>query len=259
MLFNFRYWPKYFLFTISLLPLLVLTCSQLNAGSQSERAPSLFSVTFSIPNTFNGVSGPGPMSGPEPYATAANPLFGAANVWNNLPAPFGVLVTNPSWSGLVDNQGRTTHVGFSVTGTVLPTNLYPYDPSAYVGDTLRSQFISWNSWNGPVFGGAGPGESTTIRWAISGLKPHTRYAMFVYGGLADISRSFDISIEGVTKNVPVYLYGSSIGAGGVYFAHIWSDPWGRISGEGIGVGDDSTAQNEANWVGFQLVEMRVRQ
>jgi len=194
------------------------------------------------------------MSGPEPSATAANSLFGAADVWNNLPAAFGVLIENPSWSNLLDHKGRLTGVTFSITGTVLPVNLYPFIPSAYVGDTLRSRFLAWNSWNGPVFGGAGPGESTTIHWTISGLQPNKRYAMFVYGAVADISRSFDMTIAGVTMNVPTYIFGSPIGAGGVYFPNLFSDSQGSISGDALGVGNDATALNEANWVGFQLVE-----
>jgi len=245
--------PKFVRFTFASLALLVLVGSQSHARDRSARGHSLFSVTFLVPNSF-GAGGPGPMSGPEPSATAANPLFGLADVWNNLPAAFGVLTKDPSWSGLVNSHGAKTRVSFSVKGTVLPINLYPYNPAAYAGDALRSQWIAWNSWNGPVFGAAGPGESTTIRWTISGLKPHRRYAMFVYSNLADLSRSFDMRIEGITKNVPTYVYNTPIGPGGVYFANLFSDASGRISGRGIGVGDDSTALNEANWVGFQLVE-----
>jgi len=248
---NFRFQPKYLLFAVALLTLLIL------ASTQPIRAQSLISVTFSIPNSF-GMGGPPPMSGPESAATSANPLFGSANVWNNLPTVFGVLTTNPSWSGLVNSRGATTRVKFSIVGTVVPVNLYPYNPSAYVSDTLRSQFIAWNSWNGPVFGGAGPGESTTIRWTISGLRPNARFQMFVYGAIADISRSFDMTIQGRTMNVPTYVYGSSIGSGGAYFVDVFSDPRGRISGVGRGIGNDSTALNEANWTGFQLVQVRTR-
>ena len=217
-------------------------------------AQSLISVTFDIPNSFNGVTGPPLMSGPEPSATSANPRFGNANVWNNLPLSFGVLTTDPSWSGLVDNRGGATRVSFSVTGTVLPVNLYPYNPAMYAGDTLRSQFLAWNSNNGPIHGGAGPGESTTIRWTISGLRPRTRYRLFVYGALAGISRSFDMTIGRTTENVPSYVSGNNIGAGGAYFAFVMSDSKGRIRGEGVGIGSSTVAgaPNEANWSGFQL-------
>jgi len=243
--------PKHLLFAATLLAFLLFV------STQSLNAQTLISVTFNVPNSY-GLGGPPPMSGPESGATSANPLFGAADVWNNLPTSFGILTKNPSWSGLVNSKGEMTRISFSVTGTVLPVNLYPYGPSNYGSDILRSRWIAWNSWNGPVFGADGPGESTTIRWTISGLRPNTRYDMFVYGAVADISRSFDMTIEGRTINVPTYIYGSPIGLGGVYFAHIISDPWGRISGRGIGVGEDLTAQNEANWPGFQLVEIPTR-
>jgi hypothetical protein len=248
---NSRCRSWYRLFTVTLLALLVCAGSPLQA--QGGRSRRLFGVTFSIPNSF-GLGGPAPMSGPEPAATAALPLFGAANVWNNLPATFGVLTRNPSWSNLVDSKGRTTRVRFRVVGTVLPVNLFPYGPDLYVGNTLRSQFIAWNSWNGPIPGAAGPGESTTIRWTIEGLQPNHRYSMFFYGAVTNTARSFDMTIQGRTKNVPTYLYGAPMGSGGAYFANLWSDGLGRIRGQGIGVGDDSTAENEANWVGFQLVE-----
>jgi hypothetical protein len=244
-----RSWHR--LVTVTMLALLVVTGSPLHA--QGGGPGRLFSVTFTIPNSF-GLGGPAPMSGPEPAATAALPLFGAANVWNNLPATFGVLTRNPSWSNLVDSNGTMTRVRFSVAGTVLPVNLYPYGPDLYVGNTLRSQWIAWNSWNGPIPGAAGPGESTTIRWTIGGLLPNHRYSMFFYGAVANIARSFDMRIQGRTKNIPTYLYGTPMGSGGVYFANLWSDGRGRVQGLGVGVGDDTTAENEANWVGFQLAE-----
>jgi hypothetical protein len=245
-----------------LLASLVLSAGLLHAKDRSTAAPplppsSLLSVTFDIPNSF-GAGGPVPMSGPDPSATAANPLFGRADVWNHLPAPFGVLTANPSWSGLVDSEGRKTRVRFDIRGTVLPVNLYPYAPDLYEGNTLRSQFLAWNSWNGSVPGGAGPGESRVIRWTISGLRPNAIYAMFVYGSLADSSRSFDMRIQGVTKSVPTYPFGSPMGSGGAYFPYLRSDYRGEISGLGIGVGEDSTAVNEANWVGFQLVRVPSR-
>lgn len=238
------------LVSVALLALLFLGGSP----SHAQAPPRLLSVTFSIPNPFG--EGPGPMSGPEPAATAALPLFGATNVWNNLPAPFGPLITDPSWANLVDSNGRTTRARFTVEGTVLPVNLYPWFPVGYIGNELRSQFLAWNSWNGTIPGGAGPGASTTIRWTISGLRPLTRYSMFFYGAVADDARSFDIRIQGRRRSVPTYLFGDPMGSGGAYVASVWSDWRGRITGRGVGVGEDTTADNEANWVGFQLVERR---
>lgn len=236
------------------------SCGGGRGGGGGGAAQSLISVTFNIPNSFNGVTGPPLMSGPEPSATAANPRFGVANAWNNLPITFGVLTTNPSWSGLVDSKGAATNVNFSITGTVLPVNLYPYNPAEFAGHDFRSQYLAWNSNNGHNPGGAGPGESTTIYWTLTGLRPRTRYRMFVYGPIAGISRSFDMIIEGRTRNVPTYVSASTIGFGGAYFANIRSDGSGRISGlaRGIGSSTASGAVNEANWTGFQLLEARRR-
>jgi hypothetical protein len=61
--------------------------------------------------------------------------------------------------------------------------------------------MAWNSWNGTVFGGAGP-DRTAIEWTISGRKPDAEYDMFVYGAAGDVSRSFDMTIDGRTMNVP---------------------------------------------------------
>jgi hypothetical protein len=214
-------------------------------------------VTFDIPNSF-GSGGPEPWSGPDPFATAANPRFGRANVWNHLPADFGVLVRDPRWSKLVDHRGRPTRVRFVVRGTVLPTNLYPYNPAAYAGNTLRTQWLAWNSWNGDIPGAAGPGSSKTIFWRITGLEPRARYAMFVMGNIADINRSFAMHIQGATKTVQTTAFGGPLGTGGAYFPNLRADRRGRIWGLGIGVGDDTTYLNEANWAGFQLVRLPSR-
>ena len=56
---------------------LLLACS----CAAGELQADLFSVD--LENTF----GPHAMSGPEAAATAANPAFGAANVWNQLALP----------------------------------------------------------------------------------------------------------------------------------------------------------------------------
>jgi len=73
------------------------------AAGQSATTNTLISVVFKTnADGFFPVSPP--MSGPDPAATSANPLFGVANVWNNLEVPFQ-LNTNPSWSDLVDSTG----------------------------------------------------------------------------------------------------------------------------------------------------------
>jgi hypothetical protein len=242
-----RYRARHLYFGATALTLLML------AGTQSLRADGLISVAFNIPNSF-GAGGPSPVSGPESSATSANSLFGAANDWNHLNLNFGVLTTNPGWTNLVNSAGAATGVDFSITGTVLPVNLYPFNPSAYGSNTLLSQFVGWNSCTAGGCG-AGAGESTSISWTISGLAPNTTYNMFVYGAIADQSRSFDMTIAGTTINVPTYAYGSPIGPTGVNFVNVVSNSQGDISGVGTGVGSSVGTMNEANWSGFQLVQV----
>jgi hypothetical protein len=88
---NSKYQLRHLRFSVTLLTLLML------ASTQSLRADSLISVAFKTPNPF----GQSPnISGPESAATSANPLFGAANVWNNLDFTFGGLTTNPAFTNL---------------------------------------------------------------------------------------------------------------------------------------------------------------
>ena len=143
-------------------------CSLLMTGTQSLTAQTnatgvVISVAFKSVNPLG--SGP-PMSGPDIAATEANPLFGAANAWNNLQFAFD-LNTNPSFTNLVDSTGATTGVAFSITGTVEAVDFFPY---VTFHDPIRTSNIFWNSWtNG---GGAfGPGESTLISWTLTGLPP----------------------------------------------------------------------------------------
>ena len=240
-----RYQLKRFLFGITLLMILML------ANTQSLRADSLVSVAFPTVNTF-GSGGPGPMSGAESAATSANPLFGAANVWNNLSLPFGVLTTNPGWTNLVDSTGASTGVGLSITGTVLPVNLYPYNPANYAGfPPLSSQFLAWNSHIVP---GTNNGETSSISWMLTGLTPNATFDMCVYGSIADQSRSFNMTIEGTTLNIPTSAYGKSSSAGCSNFQNITSNALGEISGVGTGVGSGVGTANEANWSGFQIVQ-----
>jgi hypothetical protein len=139
---------------------------------------------------------------------------------------------------------ETTGVDFSITGTVLPVNLYPY---AAGQDPLRSVFIAWNSNEER----AGLAESTSISWTLTGLAPNSKFDMFVYGSRADQNRSFNMTIEGTTINIPTYVTGSKP-HDGVLFASIASDASGTISGVGTGIGSSVGSANEANWSGFQL-------
>jgi hypothetical protein len=219
------------------------------AGAESARADELISLAFNSPNSVG--PGPAPISGPESTATSANPLFGAANDWNNVNITFGVLTTNPSWSNLVDSTGASTGVNFSITGTVLGVNLFPYFPGQ---DPLRSEFIAWNS-NSSGGGAAGAGESTSIDWTLTGLAPNATFDMCVYGSISGTSRSFDMSIGGKTLNIPTFASATPQQAGCVLFSSIISNASGDLSGVGTGLGSSAGAANEANWSGFQLVQV----
>jgi hypothetical protein len=209
---------------------------------------SLYSVAFKTDNP-GGTTGP--MSGNEAAATAANPAFGAANEWNNL-YTYPALTTNPSWSNMVDSTGAASNVGFSITGTVGPVDFTPWEPAP---DPVRTAFLFWNSWqNGQ--GAYGPGESTNIAWALMGLKPNATYAMFFYGGLADTNRYFSVTIGGTTQQVWAYNDSISHPLTGTLFATVYSNASGRITGTGDGSGSGwSGSANEANWAGFQIVEL----
>ena len=235
--------------------LVLLTCLSvaITAGAQNQAAPSP-NTTFLVSVAFKPAGNPfgssPPESGSEPAATAADPLFGAANVWNNLPSVYGDgLDVNPTWNNLVDSTGSSTGVSFSITGTMLPVELFPFLTNP---DPLRSAFLAWNSWtNGG--GGAGPGESTTISWTLTGLPRASTFDICVYGSVADMNRSFDMTIQGTTMSVPTFDNLSSPPPNCVLFSNVVSDAHGTISGVGAGVGSSLTATNEANWSGFQIV------
>lgn len=206
-------------------------------------ADTLISVEFRA--VASGFASP-TFSGVEPAAAAADPLFAAANVWNTLDFPFEVgTVTNPSFSNLVNSTGATTSVGFSITGTILPVNLYPFlSPPP---DVLRSDFIAFNSNADEDLG-----ESTSITWQITGLVPGGEYDMAIYGGRADQARSFDMTIEGVTQNIPTLVWTNPAPSGVVLFRDLVASPTGTISGVAAGIGSDLGSANEANWPGFQI-------
>jgi hypothetical protein len=236
--------------TLMAIVLLFVTAAQqlANAQTPSNAKHMLVSVAFKTNTPFGNSP---PVSGPETAATNANPLFGAASVWNNLQVGYGSLDTNPAWTNLLDSTGAATAVNLSITGTIGAFDFWAlYDPST--NDSLRSGYLFWNS-NEANNSGFGPGESTTINWKLTGLPPSTTFDMCVYGTLADYTRSFDMTIQGVTQTVPTYLYSTAPAPGCVLFTNIMSDASGTISGVGAGQGENLDVANEANWSGFQIV------
>src|SRR5262249_15600636 len=88
----------------------VLSAVCLAASTVSARA-NIISVDF-------GIDGSPVQSGVEPAAAAADSVFGNANVWNHLNlVEFGPQA-DPTFSSLLDSNGNTTSVGFSIVGTV---------------------------------------------------------------------------------------------------------------------------------------------
>jgi hypothetical protein len=65
-----------------------------------------------------------------------------------------------------------------------------------------------------------------------------------------------MSIQGTSQNIPTYSDFAPHPLGGVLFASLYSNANGTISGIGTGLGSGLTAANEADWSGFQLVEVR---
>jgi len=189
------------------------------------------------------------ISGPDPASTAADPLFGTANAWNNLNIPFGVLSTNPIWNNLVNSTGALTNVSFSVTGNVAGVDFNPFIANL---DPLRSEFLAWND----TVGSGGLPLSTTIDWELTGLAPKTTYDMCVYGSQANYDRSFNMTIQGTTLNVPTFDATTSTPTPGcVLITNLLSDGNGMIAGVGTGIGDPSQYTSEADWSGFQLVQV----
>jgi hypothetical protein len=111
---------------------------------------------------------------------------------------FGVPTTNPGWNNLVDSTGAVTSASLSITGTVGGVDFDAFFPGL---DPLRSDAVVWND-----FLGGSSSISTTIDWTLSGLTPNATYDMCVYGSEADYDRSFNMTIEGTTLNVPTYNY-----------------------------------------------------
>ena len=213
-------------------------------------ADDLVSVAFSGQYPSNwGLPQPPLISGPEAAATAANPLFGAANVWNNLELTnqgFQELV-NPSWLNLMDSTGANSGVGLSITGTVAQAVMYGLIPNP---DPLRSQYVAFNDNAQPQY----PNMSDSISFTFTGLDPGASYAMCVYGARTNYDRTFNMTIQGSTLAVPSYNTTDNPlpGPDCTYFSHMVASAAGTITGTGVGIGSDQNLANEADWSGFQL-------
>jgi hypothetical protein len=179
-----------------------------------------------------GISAHGLYSGVEPLAAAANPVFGAANDWNDPLLGYLSPETNPSFSNLLDSQGNVTSVGFQFTGVV----------DTYTGtdgscpNTLMCDFIYLN-------GGA-------LDWTITGLTPNSVNYMYFYnyGSAAQSYRVFNMALD-TDGNGSLDGNFTVDAVNGVYAAPILASPTGTISGE-----MQCCLSGQASWSGFQIDE-----
>jgi uncharacterized protein (TIGR03437 family) len=174
-------------------------------------------------------------TGVESQAAAASPLFGTdgSNTWNYLSVAPGVLVTNPSFSNLVDSTGATTNVGIAFTGVLFAADDNPIDNNA--SDGVENDYFAIGA--------------TPLSYVISGLPPNVQVTMYLYAPnfvlydsgnpVGQPSRAYTLTANGTTINVPS-------GPDDNALATVTTDGSGNISGTW------STAGNEGDWSGFQL-------
>lgn len=223
----------------SLLALTILSALTI-AVPRAHAASLLLGVDFGTTNTLGGPPSP-TFSGSESAATAANPVFGAANVWNGVDVPEydQTPLTNPTFSNLVDNSGASTSVGLSFTGAVKGYS----GAGNGSGDALRKDYIFLNSTNE---------ETTSLAFAITGLTPGASYAFFGYGGNED-NGDFDLELD--TTGTGVFMTQVVSGnAGTAYFNSVTANSSGEINGEIVGIGPIISVSNEADFAGFQLAQ-----
>jgi hypothetical protein len=205
---------------------LIATPAVSAAAASASESSQLLSVHFTAIGT-------PPFSGIEPVAAAADPVFGQANVWNQLGfVDFGPDV-NPSFTSLVDSEGNATSAGFSITGTVGGYGAYLFFNSREL--------------------------STSIDWGITGLAPSTSYRLYTYGAAADYIRDCSLLVDtngnGDLSDESAQLIGSAANdytaSKDAYFPSVLTDAIGSILGRTTAIGDPEIP-NEANWGGFQL-------
>jgi PEP-CTERM motif len=176
-------------------------------------------------------------SGVESSAAALDPAFGSANVWNDLTTGDAGVISDPSYSSLLDSTGAITDVGFSITGT-----LDSYNGVSSTASSLTRDYLFWN---------ASPSQSATLSWTISGLTPAASYALVFYGANTDVDRSMDMTIDGYGA-VGAVVTSNGSQPDPLYVQTVVASAAGVISG--------TAAANpgfEGDWAGFQIVSAMV--
>jgi hypothetical protein len=151
-------------------------------------------------------------------------------VWNALTLPGHPNVAlNPSFD-LVDANGDDSGVTFSLSGTVSSwTNLAGNDP-------LTNEYLFVNAGNADF----------NAAWEISGVGGGSNFTLFAYGGIVrDMLFTVDTNGDGdLNDETP-----TNVGAAGFEFT-------GTAGSDGKIIGSiDPGESNEANWGGFQLLQV----
>ncbi len=186
------------------------------------RGDSLISADFDNAHVLSAT-----YAGVEPLAKLANPVFGAANIWNSV--QFGYLspINDPSFSGLKDSNGNTTSVGLSFTGPV----------DSYTGtdnpNDLFREFIYLNSGSTP--------------WKITGLIPgdHASVYFYDYGDAGQPGRAFTMLMD-EDGNGSLEASVTVDAATGGYVPGVVVNASGEINGEMLG------NPGQSSWSGFQV-------
>lgn len=171
-------------------------------------------------------------SGVEPAAAALDPVFGAADVWNDLTTGEAGVASDPSYASLLDSTGAVTSVGFAITGT-----LDSYNGASPTASSLTRDYLFWN---------ASPSLSSTLSWTFSGLTPGASYSLVFYGANTDVDRSLVMTIDGygVAGTVST-LNGAQPDP--LYVQIVVASDAGAISGTAA-----ADPGFEADWAGFQI-------
>ena len=165
-----------------------------------------------------------------PLMSGAAGNSGLGNVWNAAEiAGHQGTSRNPSFANLLDNEGTTTDVGFSIGGTV----------SGWAnrnGDALVDDYLFVNAGN----------ADRSATWELTGLTPGATYELIIFGGVArDAAITVDTDGDQSLGNESSV----NVTGAGYLFEAISAGPDGRIMGA-IGPGQSG----EANWSGFHLIE-----
>ena len=169
-----------------------------------------------------------------PTKTGVETFYNEGNIWNAFEVPghdsFGAV---PSLN-LVDSEGASSSVNFTISGTISGWSQSNADP--LYGDY--------------AFVNAG-GSDAEVTWELSGLTPGHTYELMLYGGTGP-SRVAPITVDvnGDGSILDDTLVIAPINRG-ILVEGISPDSNGRI------IGNFTNTGAEANWSGFQLKDTTV--